>query len=527
MKYFKSFSLAMFCIVIVLLWNIPTGETANEPQGPYTDLAPMIQIFTEESAEAQIGINNNAAPLKGSLQTSEIEAHYLWSAKENLEISKVQFYSSAPGKAVIRIYSVDDAGKPDAILAEAIFHSNQNGWQGVAFEEKLTVNSGSSYFISYGHERDITNYLADEVSGEHLPFYWNDFFFDKVKDEKSPTVPELQRGKAFGNQVKIEWEPATDNYAIKGYVIFRDGVEVGFTDKHYFIDNIDISSFKELEETEEPINPIFNYSIQAVDFVNNRSPLSNDLEVKIQIESIDVKEQVLEEELDKELKDELNQAPEEELEQEKEDELNQAPDKELDQELEDGLDQAPEEELEQEKEDELNQAPDKELEQEKEDELSQAPEEELEQEKEDELNQAPEEELEQEKEGELNQASKEKLEQELKDELNRKPKTELDEELEVTEEGENDQKTEDLSSKENEEEQYNENNIEDINQEAYNEQLIAPEYLGQENQLNQTLNLYFKYNQNKAAIEDKRLINYFSYQNIVTNIIENTHFSDN
>jgi len=97
-------------------------------------------------------------------------------------------------------------------------------------------------------------------------------------DEQAPTVPgNLTATPISANQINLNWDASTDNIAVTGYEIYRNGVSAGTTLESPFIDS-------GLQPSTS-----YDYTIEAYDAADNRSALSNlatatTLELSIEIE---------------------------------------------------------------------------------------------------------------------------------------------------------------------------------------------------------------------------------------------------
>jgi len=87
-------------------------------------------------------------------------------------------------------------------------------------------------------------------------------------DTQAPTAPSnLQTVGATQNNVAISWNASTDNIAVSGYRVYRDGVQIGTSTTTSFNDS-----------TVEP-NKTYSYTVRAFDAVNNISAASSPLSV--------------------------------------------------------------------------------------------------------------------------------------------------------------------------------------------------------------------------------------------------------
>ena len=99
---------------------------------------------------------------------------------------------------------------------------------------------------------------------------------DIEPDTEAPTTPKnLTASKVTHHSVALNWEAATDNVAVKEYLIFRDGNKIGTTKTTSFTDTT-VEAEKE-----------YAYRVQAIDAAGNTSALSNELTVQTEKMPVD------------------------------------------------------------------------------------------------------------------------------------------------------------------------------------------------------------------------------------------------
>ena len=99
---------------------------------------------------------------------------------------------------------------------------------------------------------------------------------DLDPDTEAPTTPKnLTASKVTHHSVALNWEAATDNVAVKEYLIFRDGNKIGTTKTTSFTDTT-VEAEKE-----------YAYRVQAIDAAGNTSALSNELTVQTEKMPVD------------------------------------------------------------------------------------------------------------------------------------------------------------------------------------------------------------------------------------------------
>ncbi|GIP52815.1 hypothetical protein J42TS3_18500 [Paenibacillus vini] len=99
---------------------------------------------------------------------------------------------------------------------------------------------------------------------------WHDANPDGEGDTKAPTAPGNLRSTAVSDKtVALAWDASTDNIAVTGYDIYRNGSKVGST-----------TSSTTYTDTGLTPETKYLYTVKARDAANNESPASAELEVK-------------------------------------------------------------------------------------------------------------------------------------------------------------------------------------------------------------------------------------------------------
>jgi chitodextrinase len=85
-------------------------------------------------------------------------------------------------------------------------------------------------------------------------------------DTTAPTVPTwISASAASSTRINLAWNPSTDNVAVQGYFVFRNGVQVG---------TLPVGSTSYSDTGLAP-NTSYTYSLEAVDAAGNRSARSS------------------------------------------------------------------------------------------------------------------------------------------------------------------------------------------------------------------------------------------------------------
>ena len=97
---------------------------------------------------------------------------------------------------------------------------------------------------------------------------WNELV-ETAMDTQAPTAPKnLKSDLQTVTSISLKWSESTDNNAVTGYDVYRNGVRVGSTNKIEFIDD-------RLKS-----NTSYTYYVVAYDAMHNESDWSNIIEVK-------------------------------------------------------------------------------------------------------------------------------------------------------------------------------------------------------------------------------------------------------
>jgi len=129
----------------------------------------------------------------------------------------------------------------------------------------LIATTSNEYYNDTGltPATTYTYYLsATDASSTKSGYAW--VTFTTLADISAPSVPKnLSAYPVSPNQINLSWTASSDNVAIAGYKIFRDGSQIGTTSSLYFYDTGLTSS------------TTYNYKIKSYDTSNNESGFSS------------------------------------------------------------------------------------------------------------------------------------------------------------------------------------------------------------------------------------------------------------
>ena len=130
-------------------------------------------------------------------------------------------------------------------------------------QQKINFSSANSKFNVLEINKPMdTGYVFNRTP------VWNELV-ETAMDTQAPTAPKnLKSDLQTVTSISLKWSESTDNNAVTGYDVYRNGVRVGSTNKIEFIDD-------RLKS-----NTSYTYYVIAYDAMHNESDWSNIIEVK-------------------------------------------------------------------------------------------------------------------------------------------------------------------------------------------------------------------------------------------------------
>jgi fibronectin type 3 domain-containing protein len=169
--------------------------------------------------------------------------------------------------------SRDDAGCPAA--AVNVVPAIPTGWTSNVSPATLSLAPGASAIVTY----DVTSAAASAAgthsiganvadnSGGHAASVAGNYAVD-TRDTTPPSPPTGLVGSLRRGQVTLSWQPSTDNVAVTGYRVSRDGGVVALVTGTGWVDATVQSG------------ATYTYSVAAYDSATNLSAASNVVSVK-------------------------------------------------------------------------------------------------------------------------------------------------------------------------------------------------------------------------------------------------------
>ncbi|MER5508764.1 hypothetical protein ABT052_25955 [Streptomyces sp. NPDC002766] len=242
--------------------SLPVALTGSVGSG---DL--LVGWFAEYNAAGQVHVSDNVngawtrAPASTAFQndTGDIALYYLQNAKAAPGGVTVTVSANAPAylQGSLAEYSgVAVAGPLDAVVSnrgvgtsvdtgptaavaagELVYSALVTGSSpgnvtpgssgGVAYTQRARTGSGSAF------EEDITSATAGPQNGRATLANSSDWyavvatFRPATSDSQPPTTPtDLRATSVSSTSVSLAWSPSTDNVAVTGYTVYRDGVAI-------------------------------------------------------------------------------------------------------------------------------------------------------------------------------------------------------------------------------------------------------------------------------------------------------------
>lgn len=151
----------------------------------------------------------------------------------------------------------------------------------VTNQGKIKLNAGQKYDIRlefFNNTGDATIHLSWSSPSQSKQVIPQGQLFGVTTDSGLPTVPTLLSALAVSpNQVNLSWTKSTDYFAVKGYKIFRGGVQIGT------VGNVNIFT-----DTGLTASTTYLYTVSAFDAAGNNSAQSLAVTVTTKVPPITV-----------------------------------------------------------------------------------------------------------------------------------------------------------------------------------------------------------------------------------------------
>ncbi len=180
------------------------------------------------------------------------------------QISSIQIsWQASTDNAGIATYSIYRNGSFYATSNNTVFTDNNiSGNTAYQYYVEAYDTSGNKSAVS--STLNITS-IESPTSGNTPPTGGGT---PSNNDTVSPTTPSsLVAGNVLSSSVSFSWNASTDDTAVIGYNIYRNGNSIGIAITNTFVDNAVASSSN------------YVYSVQAYDAANNRSSLSSQINI--------------------------------------------------------------------------------------------------------------------------------------------------------------------------------------------------------------------------------------------------------
>jgi len=260
----------------------PTGLTANAVAGR-VDLS--WQAATDEVAVTGYDIFRNGAPLAsvGAVTTYADttvagRTSYTYTIRARDAAGNT---SPLSDPATVTTPDSTPPSKPTGLTATAVDGRVDLGWQAATDDVAVTgyeVLRNGAPLASIG---DVTAYTDTTVAAGTTYTYTvrardaagnlsspSDAASATIPDTTPPSKPTGVTANALAGRVELRWQASTDDVAVSGYEIFRDGVLLAA-----------VGAVTSYADTSVAPNTSYEYTVRARDAAGNRSPFSDPVTV--------------------------------------------------------------------------------------------------------------------------------------------------------------------------------------------------------------------------------------------------------
>ncbi len=240
--------------------------SAQSTDFTFTTTAPVIETvidntdpgctrtgsWTARSATGVPRIGTDYLFTSGTGSTSSTTATCRWTP--NIQTAGLYdvyvFYQLGTNRNPAAPYTVVyDGGQLVSIQNQYSSTPNQGGWFLVG--ENLPFTTGTAGYAQVANNSTDTAYVSADAAR----------FVLKTTDTEAPSVPTNVVATAVSpTSIQLTWTASTDNVAVTGYKVYRDGVLAGTSSTASYLDSTGISP-----------NTGYDYEVSAVDAVPNES----------------------------------------------------------------------------------------------------------------------------------------------------------------------------------------------------------------------------------------------------------------
>ena len=156
----------------------------------------------------------------------------------------------------------------DFIRGYEVYASNDgNKWGSL-----LTSGKGVKGYTTMTFPDQDCRYLKIVQTGSASNNWWciNEMYLfqQTFTDKEPPVAPEYLFATSLSGQIILGWEGASDDTGVTGYIVYRDGKEIGRTSETVFVD-VTVEGGK-----------AYTYSVKALDIAGNLSDMSESFEAQ-------------------------------------------------------------------------------------------------------------------------------------------------------------------------------------------------------------------------------------------------------
>jgi hypothetical protein len=270
----------------VLGQAVPAGWTSTLSSGTL-QLAPGATGHATLSVTPPLGTSSGTYNLTASVADPNVPVHsgsatgsytVVASCTRNAPVASIAPGSqSAPAGTTVS-YSLTLTNKDGAGCTATTFSltsSVPTGWSGNLAPSALTLAADASATVPYpvtsasGSAAGTYSIAATAIDALNPGHHASASGSYSIPDTIAPVPPAGLTGTIERKQVKLAWQASSDNVAVTGYRILRNGTEIATASMTSWIDSTALAGVP------------YNYAVAAYDAAKNVSGMSNTVTVKI------------------------------------------------------------------------------------------------------------------------------------------------------------------------------------------------------------------------------------------------------